>query len=575
MIRGSMKAPSNYTKHIKRCHPNDYNKYVDYKNEKKRKNSELTASENTTTKNVQTRFENNVASLFLATSAPFSLVEQSEFRNIFKDLPLKKGIELKPISRRTVCRRVDQVYDHNKNMIKNIIKNHDYVSTSVDIWSNSSYRFIGLCVNWIDVKTFQPCVAALACSRLQGTHSFDRIAQKIREIHDDYGISRSKIVATVTDNAKNLIKAFKEHGVGYPEITESEETSNIEESSEDEYDSSDSNLSTLENSVESDQCEPIEADDLHKFLPNHFRCASHTLNLLATTDVINSIKNVKKLHAMHNETIKRCNAFWKLMGTPKQKEKVIDIAGCAFRRPTVVRWNSLYDSLTQIVAMKTKVVEVIEKLEIDMSLREVDFQYIEEYLICLKPVADTLDKLQGNVTYGYLLPSLISLRNNLSLVSSNRLKYCKPIVKGLRENLTSRFKQFFEIEREGEIAAVAAVVHPEFKGVWLSCFEIAKQKIIKKLVLNAMTDENKINVPAQPMVVDKFFNFGPSTAESNPVNMMFEKTTPKIELVNYLRDANTDMTVLNSYPLIRDVFIKFNNQHHLQRLSRDYLIAQK
>lgn len=43
----------------------------------------------------------------------------------------------------------------------------------------------------------------------------------------------------------------------------------------------------------------------------------------------------------------------------------------------------------------------------------------------MKPLAETIDKLQGNVPYGYLLPSLISLKNKMTdIISRNVLPIC-------------------------------------------------------------------------------------------------------------------------------------------------------
>ncbi|XP_036328297.1 uncharacterized protein LOC118740744 [Rhagoletis pomonella] len=56
----------------------------------------------------------------------------------------------------------------------------------------------------------------LACKRFFGSHTFDRIHDAIIEIHTTYGLTLNKIVATVTDNGSNFVKAFKEFGVNTP-----------------------------------------------------------------------------------------------------------------------------------------------------------------------------------------------------------------------------------------------------------------------------------------------------------------------------------------------------------------------
>lgn len=106
----------------------------------------------------------------------------------------------------------------------------------------------------------------LSCKRFLSPHSFDRIAQITNEIHLQYQIKADQVVATVTDNASNFVKAFKEFGI----IADGEifEEVNIEN-------------------------EKIK-------LPNHVRCASHTFNLIGTTDYINILNK----HSIYDNHLK-------------------------------------------------------------------------------------------------------------------------------------------------------------------------------------------------------------------------------------------------------------------------------
>lgn len=55
---------------------------------------------------------------------------------------------------------------------------------------------------------------AIACKRFPGSHTHDRIANILNEIHSKYEITGAKLVATVTDNGSKFVKAFpKKFGV--------------------------------------------------------------------------------------------------------------------------------------------------------------------------------------------------------------------------------------------------------------------------------------------------------------------------------------------------------------------------
>lgn len=187
------------------------------------------------------------------------------------------------------------------------------------------------------------------------------------------------------------------------------------------------------------------------------------------------------------------------------------------------------------------------------------FRYLTDFVLLMKPIAVTLDKLQGDVTYGYLMPIIISLRNNLNdLITSNKLQCCSPLVPKLIEGLETRFKKIFCIEEEGRLAAIAAFMHPLFKEKWLYCLEDSLQKKIRSIVLEAMKD-HVVPVVENPseIVEDEFFNFG-STDNVNIIDRLFGETPPQTELLNFLKERRTDYHMPNSYPTVRELFLKSN-----------------
>ena len=72
----------------------------------------------------------------------------------------------------------------------------------------------------IDEATLKRESATLACTRFKGVHSFDKIAEKLQDIHGEFGLNSKKIIATVTDNGSNFVKAFKEYGINTKFLSE-------------------------------------------------------------------------------------------------------------------------------------------------------------------------------------------------------------------------------------------------------------------------------------------------------------------------------------------------------------------
>lgn len=67
-------------------------------------------------------------------------------------------------------------------------------------------------VHWIDSDTLKRKGAAIACRRFKGSHTYDKVAEIISEIHSEFDLKLYKIVKTIIDNGSNMIKAFKMFG---------------------------------------------------------------------------------------------------------------------------------------------------------------------------------------------------------------------------------------------------------------------------------------------------------------------------------------------------------------------------
>lgn len=100
-----------------------------------------------------------------------------------------------------------------------------------------------------------------------------------------------------------------------------------------------------------------------------------------------------------------------------------------------------------------------------------DFQYLESYKVLMEPIAQTLDFLQGeaNVKYGCIIPTLLSLSNKLLKLSRKPevLGEISSIAVQLEQQLRVRFKLYFTLAPEVNMAIAAAVLTPNVKMKWL------------------------------------------------------------------------------------------------------------
>lgn len=406
--------------------------------------------------------------------------------------------------------------------------------------------------------------AALACRRFRGTHSYDKIAELLDRINSEHALSYTKVVATVTDNASNMIKCFKEFGFIPKQI---DDIGDDDDDDEDDNDDNDDNEEVEDEVIFNIIPEPSTEETVK--LSSHVRCASHSLNLVATTDAGKglSLPVIKKIK---HSAMGKCSALWNAAGKPKSSEKISEITGVQFRYPCVTRWNSMYDSLKQIYIHKVNVNIALEELNLPL-FKEKEWEFISEYLTVLQPISAAIDKLQAEKEcyYGRLLPTLLVTQdalNKLKSVQPNtvQLRHCMPLLTAVVTGFNTRFNQFLMLSPEVTDAVLASVSHPYFKLRWISLLkgpnfshredhvmnEIKDQLQMAVRKWNSNSSDNTLNMDAS-VVEDEFFkNMNGSMSAPN--------NKEDLEVLNYLQDASRTLDSLDRYPSIKQIFKRYN-----------------
>jgi hypothetical protein len=164
--------------------------------------------------------------------------------------------------RKTLCKRIDEDYESMLKMLTENITAADTICTTADIWTVSQQSYMGITGHWINDNLERQSVA-LACRRMLGSHTFDKIAEVISDVHSSFGIEVSKVSHTITDGASNFRKAFEMF---------QEETEEVE------FD----DIGTIIENEQNAEVQNSDADIVT--LPKQQRCCSHTLNLIASSD---------------------------------------------------------------------------------------------------------------------------------------------------------------------------------------------------------------------------------------------------------------------------------------------------
>lgn len=347
-------------------------------------------------------------------------------------------------------RKINVSFYQRQQEVKELIKDTEFVCSTADIWSINHKSFMGVTLHWINPKTLKRESVALSCRRFISPHTFDRIAAHLKEINDEYGITK-KLVATCTDNARNFDKAFRLYGC-VPVVDPDSDTDS---------DSSESSSSDVESS--SNDFYTIDMPDL----PNHIKCATHTLSLIAKRDSENVSDQIFK--KMHSSALQKLHSLWnRISRSTKAAETVHRILGANLILPNDTRWNAEFDSISCILKHDAnKLKEVMVSLRVT-KLNVVDFLFIKEFHMVMKPIAMAIDILQGDDNYyGILFPTIYTVLEKLEEFREG-CSYCLPLLLVLINSLKIRFSYLFDFDNVKCVPAIIATcVHPYFKLRWI------------------------------------------------------------------------------------------------------------
>ncbi|XP_021953530.2 uncharacterized protein LOC110850405 [Folsomia candida] len=263
IVQGSIKPTSNFTSHLK-VHVEQYHNCQELMknplNKVKNHNKQQTTLpySRTVIPAKSTKAENLVTNYIIDAMCPLSTVENSSFKNLISGL--SDGNKCPSLKKLHLL--ITERYNNYVSSLIRDLSRIKYYCLTADVWSSRRRSFLGVTIHWLGEK-LERHSSVLALRRFKGTHDFERINDTLQQIMSDFELVRDKITCIVTDNGSNFVKAFKEYGIDYQtedEISESEEE--------------------------------IDLLDREEFvsqilLPSHQRCASHTLSLVATTDLNN------------------------------------------------------------------------------------------------------------------------------------------------------------------------------------------------------------------------------------------------------------------------------------------------
>ena len=383
--------------------------------------------------------------------------------------------EFKLPSRRKLGDDIKTMGNKVKNEIVQLVSKQDYLATTADSWSSHHRAFVGSTVSWLDKDTLDRKTAVLGIKEVKESQTGQFLAKSLCQLNEDFNIS-SKVLSTTTDNGSNYVSAFVHYGKDHENLVE---PGAVVEDNPDVELAEHPRIISVEEAL--GQAHTDEALQAEISLPEHQRCAAHTINLLASEDV----SQVKQWnHGPRNpfrRAAAKAQALWNAQGRRSiVANQIKEAIGKKFKTPGATRWNSSYDSYKQLSQVldnpesRRKINCIMSKVRpapIPPFLDE-DIAVIKEYVKVMAPVSQALDKMQSD-QQGYMgnyLPNLMVLERELTKLSSdNTIKYAQNLVTTLlkapdhhgrgKKGFTERFRPMFTDMNK----LMATAFHPRFR----------------------------------------------------------------------------------------------------------------
>lgn len=208
---------SNFKKHLKRQHPYEYQKvFCSPQEDDLLETISTCLDESTTTTTATTDLSNTTnksnrinlsiaKNLVIKCNLPLSLVEHSAFRDFMKECVPK----WEPMSTKKLKNVIIASFKGNvRSTIYEKLQKIKDLSLTIDGWSDRRGRgFLGITCHFIDEK-MAPQTYLIDFVRMKSPHTSENIQRQTEYVLDSYNI-KEKVFRIITDNASNMIKAYK------------------------------------------------------------------------------------------------------------------------------------------------------------------------------------------------------------------------------------------------------------------------------------------------------------------------------------------------------------------------------
>ena len=399
-------STGNFHKHLKRKHSKQYDR--ERKQTRDASNSDQDGTDDQQLNNIDQKINESVTlNLIVKCNLPPSVIEQSGFRAFMKLVAPK----WKPSSSRYMkTNTIPTLVSFLRRKIDMMLNDIENLSITTDIWTDRRGKaFIGITGHFLDID-FRSQAVLLDFVRLKCRHTGENIRNVTEDILEKLKITR-KIYRIITDNASNMIKAYK---FGLSVVADDHPNQSTQEN----Y-----NGNTLKNDAVNDddpdsQIELVLTDPIDDHEPKldlgnnkniRLSCFAHSLQLV----IRDGLTNV----ALLSKTLAKCKKLSKKSQKSTKIADLLDDVDMKIKRSNTTRWSSEFMLVRSILQLGRNTIEEITSIigDDDLKFSNNDFNVLEELIDILEPFADITTSCQSEVvaTISMVVPAIVHISHHL------------------------------------------------------------------------------------------------------------------------------------------------------------------
>jgi hypothetical protein len=369
---------------------------------------------------------------------PIDIVEGEGFLNLMKTLEPRIGIP----SRKTITKMIDDRFDLLKRHVQTWLRSVEWLSLTSDIWTDTlnTKAYLALTAHFVCDNKMRNII--LGVREMVTTHTSANIQNLIEHVLLEWNINKEKVVAFITDNGANMVKAGRDTFGKNKQIF----------------------------------------------------CFAHTLNLVvkdaieAVPEFQDIIIEVKNIVTYFKQTVKAADKLREVQSSNGEPLKLV--------QEVKTRWNSTFYMLQRFANLYRYIVGVCADLPDSPQLpsrNKIDI--IHECISLLEPIEEVTKEVSAekHVTISKLIPV-----TRLMSTVIDRFNTVSQIAKNLQQALQLQFNKRFRQIEDVKLISVATLLDPRFKNIYFNNPTACANAITEiNKEINILISNSSLPIPSQ------------------------------------------------------------------------------